>query len=346
MYSKISYFAFCWLALAGIAADGNAQGVLNPANPGPVQTSPVSPPRMPPETAQVRPTYVLGPNDQMIIRARDVDEINEKTFRIEEDGTMTLPLIGGIKAAGQTIQQLEADIAEKLKALVRNPQVNITVTVFRQDPVFFLGAFQRPGIYILEGRSTLVDMLMRVGGLQPTASRYIQLKRKLDAGPIPLPGAIEDPAAKISTVDISLGSLSDTVNPAEDVVLAPNDVITAGRSENIYVQGAFAKTGVVQLDERESLSALQVITMSGGFTPDAQPDKAMILRPVLNTARRAAIPVDLTKVMSTKANDYPLMPNDILYVPTHKNKLKGVGSVAKAAWPVATGIIFLILSRL
>jgi polysaccharide biosynthesis/export protein len=338
MHRKVQYLAIFWLAMAGIAADGAAQVIQNPANPA-------APAQAVAEPAQVRPTYVLGPTDQMIIRARDVDEINEKPFRVDVDGTILLPLIGSIQAAGRTVQQLEADITEKLKALVRNPQVSITMTQFRQDIVSFLGAFVKPGLYPLEGRQTLSDMLIKVGNVQPNASRYIKLTRRLEAGPIPLPGAAEDRAGNVSTVEINLGNLSDTINAAEDVVLLANDVITATKAEKIYVEGGFMKIGVLDMDERESLSALQVITMSGGFQPDAEPSKAKILRPVLNTSRRAAIPVDLSKVLATQANDFPLLPNDVLFVPTNKSHFKSVGKVLAVAAPIATGLIFYFISR-
>ena len=177
----------------------------------------------------------------------------------------------------------------------------------------------------------------------PNASRYIRLTRRLEAGPIPLPGAIEDPVAKTSTVDISVGSLSDTVNPAQDIVLLPYDVITVSKAEKIYVSGALGKTGTVELDEHESLSVLQVLTAMGGLSAEAEPSKAVILRPVLNTARRAAIPIDLTQILATKTNDFPLMPNDILVVPGHKQKK--FGDVVWKILPFVTGIIFYIIAR-
>lgn len=338
MYSKTPNFLRLCLAVAILAVGGAAQVIQNPANPAQAAQAPT-------ETAQVRPTYILGPGDQMLIRARDVDEIDQKTFRVDEDGTLTLPLVGEIKAAGRTVQQLEADIADRLKTLVRNPQINITMIQFRQDIVFFTGAFLRPGLYPLDGPHTLTEMLIKVGGLAPTASRTVRLTRKMEAGPIPLPGAIEDSERRVSTVDISLASLTDTVNPAEDIVLAANDTVTATKAEKIYVQGAFNKTGTLDLDERESLSAMQVIVMSGGLTADAVPAKAEILRPVLNTARRAVIPVDLKEVMSARANDFPLMPNDVLYVPVSRSHLRTVGKVLQYAAPISVGLIFFILSR-
>ena len=338
MSSKFSNCCFLCLALAGLTAEGAAQVIQNPANP--VQT-----PQIPPDTVQVRPNYMLGAGDQMIIRARDVEEINDRTFRVDENGVLTLPLVGEVKAAGRTVQQLETDITERLKTLVRNPQVNITMIQFRQDVILVSGAFAKTGLIPLDGRQTLAEMITKIGGLAPNASRNIRLTRKMESGLIPLPGAIEDSEARVSTVDISLGSLTDAINPAEDIVLMANDTITATRAEKIYVEGAFNKVGVLELDEHESLSAMQVIILSGGLTSDALPAKAQIMRPVLNTARRAIIPLDLKQIMLARANDYPLMPNDVLFVPSGKSHLKAIGKVLQVAGPMAVGLMFFIISR-
>ena len=48
-------------------------------------------------SVEVRPTYELGPSDQIMIHAPDAEELNDKTFRIEDDGTATLPLVGIVK---------------------------------------------------------------------------------------------------------------------------------------------------------------------------------------------------------------------------------------------------------
>jgi polysaccharide export outer membrane protein len=347
MHNKVSYFCSLCLALAGIAGAG-AQVIQNPAN-GPLQNpanAAVQTPQAPPDAPQLRPTYVLGPGDQMIIRAQNVEEIDQKAFLVDQDGTLPLPLIGApIKAAGRTIAQLEADIADRLKTLVRNPVVNITMIQFRRDIVYLRGQFVKPGLWPLDGRTTLAEMMAKAGGLTASASRTIRLTRKMENGPIPLPGVIEDREARVSTVDIGLGSLTDTVNPAEDIVLVANDEIVATKAEKVYVEGAFVKVGTLDLEERDSLSAMQVVILSGGFAPDAQPSKAQILRPVLNTARRAIIPIDLKQVMLARANDYPLLPNDVLFVPSSKSHLKSVGKVLQIAGPMSFGLIFYILSR-
>src|SRR5580692_11358455 len=102
--------------------------------PGQAQTQPLpaqnqQPKDLPPDS--IRPNYVLGPNDQILIRAPEADEINEKPFRIH--------------TAGMTLQELEADLVKRLAEFIRTPQVIVTVVQFHSEPVFLVGAFKNPG---------------------------------------------------------------------------------------------------------------------------------------------------------------------------------------------------------
>lgn len=293
---------------AGAAGAAPAAGAV-PAAPG-AQTS----------VESIRPNYELGPSDQIMIHAPEAEELNDKTFRVEDDGTATLPLVGVVKIGGLTLAQVEDDLKNRLKAYIRNPLVSITVVQFRSSPVFFVGQFLKPGIYALQGRHTLVEMMQSVGGLQTTAGRRIKVTRKTESGPIPLSSAVTDPSGKTSSVEVSLVSLTENINPADDIELQPYDVVSVDRAEQVYVQGGLAKTGAFDVNDRDYISALQLLSQAGGLSPDAIPEKAVILRPVLDTGRRAIIHIDLAKVLTTEGTDYPLLPNDVLYVPLKKKK--------------------------
>jgi len=313
--------------------------VLAAAMFAPAQQNPTTPDDM------IRPTYVLGPGDQIVLRANEVEEISDKPFRIDADGFITLPLpqLGRIKAGGMTVQALEAELVERLKTLVKVPQVTITVAQFRNEPVFFVGAFKSPGIYGLLGRRTLVEMLASIGGLQPNASRRIKVTRRAEFGKIPLPNAIEDPTNKVSSVEISMGSLRENVNPAEDIVLQPYDVISVERAEQVYIDGAVGKAGPVELGERDSISVAQAITLAGGLAKNAQAKKARILRPILNSSRRAEIDIDLTKVLKGETTDFPLQANDVLFVPESGSKERAITVATAVGIPLISTLIYLVV---
>jgi len=327
-----------WLLAVLFSLHGFAQQP-QPAPPAPGQGNQSPQPAELPADS-IRPNYILGPNDQILVRAPGVEEINERPFRIDAEGNINFPLIGRVRAGGLTQQQLEAELVKRLREYIVNPQVIITVTQFRSEPVFFVGLFRAPGIYALEGRRTLVEMISRIGGLQPNAARHIRVTRRLEYGTIPLPNAVEDPEKKISSVEISMGSLRENVNPAEDIVLQPFDVISVERAEMIYVNGEVGKVGGIELGERDSVSLAQALTLAGGFGKDANRSKVRILRPILNTDRRAEIDVDASRVFEGKENDVPLLPNDVLFVPRSytRSVLTVVGTASLA---ILTPFIYL-----
>src|SRR5689334_480140 len=64
---------------------------------------------------KIRSTYVLGPDDQFTVRGMHADEMLDKPFRVEADGSVRLPLIGTMTAGGLTIEQFELQLTNRLK---------------------------------------------------------------------------------------------------------------------------------------------------------------------------------------------------------------------------------------
>ena len=298
------------------------------------------PPALPAPAERLRPNYVFRPGDQILIRAFEMEEISERPFRIDADGYVNLPVLGRLKCGGDTVERFEALLLEALKKYVVRPQVTVTVVQFSSEPVFFVGAFKVPGIYPLEGRRTLVEMMSTIGGLQPTASRRIKLTRRKEFGEIPLPNANTTPDGNASTLEINMASLRENVNPAEDLVLQPFDVISVERAEMVYVTGEVARVGAFELQERDSISVIQALTLAGGLTQAADVKTVRILRPVMNTSRRAEMKLDLQGILEGRESDRPLLPNDVLFIP--KRSGLNLGRAMLVALPMAGSVASII----
>jgi polysaccharide export outer membrane protein len=301
-------------------------------------------PQIPTQLDQLRPNYVLRPGDQILIRAFEVEEISERPFRIDGDGFINLPIVGKIQAGGLSVDMLEAALIEALRKYVRVPQVTITVVQFSTEPVFFVGAFKAPGIYPLGGRRNLVEMVSGVGGLLPTASRRIKVTRRKEYGAIPLPNAVVAPDGSGTSIEVNMASLENNVNPAEDIILQPFDVISVERAEMVYVTGEVARVGGLDLQEKSSISVIQALALAGGISQTANPKVAWILRPVMNTSRRALITLDLDRIMKAEDHDMPLLPNDILFVPKAALLKRNLGRTLQIAAPMALGVTALIIT--
>jgi polysaccharide export outer membrane protein len=293
----------------------------------------------PSQLDQLRANYTLRSGDQIVIRAFEMEEISDKPFRVDSDGSVTLPVLGPVKGAGLTVGRLEESLSEMLKKYVRVPQVSITVTAFASEPVFFVGAFKAPGIYSLSGRRTLLEMITAIGGLQPSASRRIRLTRRVEFGRIPLSNSVVLADNTAYTAEINIAQ----TGPEADIDLQPFDVVNVQKAEMIYVNGQVAKTGGLELQDRDTMSVMQAIALSGGLTPEADTRTAYILRPVLDTTRRASIPLKLDKILAGREVDRPLQSNDVLYIPKESGFKRNIGKVLLVGLPVAASILSISL---
>ena len=109
--------------------------------------------------------YRIGAQDLLAISVFGVQELN-KEVRVNSNGQISLPLIGGVMAGGRTIPELEDDLAKKYSTgYLQNPQVSVFVKEFTSQRITLEGAFNKPGIYPITGRTTLLQGVAIGGGL-------------------------------------------------------------------------------------------------------------------------------------------------------------------------------------
>jgi polysaccharide biosynthesis/export protein len=261
------------------------------------------------------PSVTLGPDDQIAVRALGIEEIDGKPARIDPQGNIDVPLVGRIKAAGLTIEQLEAAIAEQLHKYVRDPRVTVTITEYKSETASVLGEVNTPGVYSLTDATTLLQVLSKAGGLRNEAGNRVEITRRGDAGPIPLESAKADGSGTFSTAEVNVRSLLEAKTPQQNILVKAGDVITVPRAELVYIVGAVHRPGGFVLNERESMTALQAVSMAEGIEKTSAPQRAKIIRSG-STSERQEIPVDLSKILAGQSDDVPLIANDILVVPT------------------------------
>jgi len=272
----------------------------------------------PPSVDQGVPNYVLGPEDQITIKAPQIPELTDRTYRIGQNGSLELPYLGVIKAGGLKIQALEELLIAKLKETIRSPQVTVIPVMTRNQPVFFVGSFRTPGMYPLTGNRTLLEMLGWVGGVTPNTARRITVTRRSDYSTVTLPGGEVDPVRKSSTLHIALSDGAFAIRPEDDIPLAPYDIVSADRGDKVYVLGNVGAPKSIELGERAMISVTQALAEAGGIAPLALQDRVRILRPISGTDRRAEIAIDLKRILAGTNPDVPLQADDVLFVPQSK----------------------------
>jgi polysaccharide biosynthesis/export protein len=269
-------------------------------------------------------TYLLGPDDQITVRVVDAEEITDKPLRISTSGFITLPMIGRVRAAGLTVEQLESDITDRLRKYIKEPEVSVTRDGMRSQPVSVLGSVRAPGVHQLQGHKTLLEIISMAGGMTEEAGPSAKITRRKEWGPIPLPDAVDDPTGEFSTADVPLRELLQGKNPAANILIMPNDVISVPKGEMVYVIGEVGRPGGIVLGGQHNVTVLQALSLASGPQRTAKTDGAKLLRVDPSSAKRTEIPVDLKLLLASKIDDIPMQPDDILFVPGAKNRALGI----------------------
>lgn len=273
--------------------------------------------------------YVLGPDDEIIIRGIEAPEVSNKPEKPDQpvligtNGDITLPLIGRVKASGLTVEQLEAELTTRFKEFIQEPQISVTVTVFRSQPVSVFGAVTKPGVVQLRGRQTLYEVLSMAGGPRETAGAILTVTRPRQSGEIPLPSAKADPTGQFSSVELNVQEILEGKNPAANIEIRPNDIISVSEASSnmIYVVGDVQHAGAFTLGGQRNVSVLRALSMAGGLGRTAKSDKARIVHEVAGEPKLREIAVNIRQILSGKAKDIDLGPDDVLVVPTSSRKV-------------------------
>lgn len=109
--------------------------------------------------------YRIGAQDLLSISVFGVEEL-KRDVRVNSNGQISLPLIGGVMAGGRTIPELESDLASKYAAgYLQKPQVSVFVKEFTSQRVTLEGAVTKPGIYPITGKTSLLQAIAMAGGV-------------------------------------------------------------------------------------------------------------------------------------------------------------------------------------
>jgi polysaccharide export outer membrane protein len=282
--------------------------------------------------------YVLGPDDQIVIRSIHCEEISDKPFRIQPDGYVNLPMIGQVKASGLTVSGLEIELDRLLRKYYVNPETSVAVMELRSQPVSVVGSVTNPGVHQLQGHKTLVEIISMAGGTKPDAGAFVKITRKLKWGRIPLPSAHDDETGEYSVAEVPLKDLIEGRNPVENIAMRPEDVVSIPPAALVYVIGEVKKSGGFVLGSRASLSVLEALSMAEGLQVRAAGSKARILRASDSGGERTEVPVNVSRILAGKDPDVPLQPSDILFVPNSSSKSAAIRTL-EAAIQIGTGLV-------
>lgn len=147
------------------------------AEPLPVEEARVTPSQSPAPTAAViaatpvfslASDYKLGPGDRLLVTVFNEKDLSVET-RLSDAGTLSLPLLGEIRAQGMTIGMLQGYLTEQLQnGYLTNPQVYVSILEYRQ--FFVNGEVNKPGGLAYQPGLTVRKAIALAGGFTARAS--------------------------------------------------------------------------------------------------------------------------------------------------------------------------------
>ena len=293
-------------------------GAQSPAStPEPVQSLAQAPARAPIQTsgsgqAPANPRaaaaqasnpneYHIGPKDLVAVRVFEEPQLNVDV-RVNEDGTIRLPLVGNVPAEGLTENQLAARLKKILESsLLQRASVSVEVLEFRSRPISVIGAVKKPGNLDVSGRLTLLEALTAAGGLAENHGNSVNVLRRAENG-------------LTDQVSISVDELLVKANPDVNIPIFANDLINVPPAVDltVYCLGEVATPGAYSFRSTERVTLLAVIARAGGLT-DRASKKILIKRPQPDGTAKEII-VHYKRIIAGQEPDVELQQGDVVVV--------------------------------
>jgi polysaccharide biosynthesis/export protein len=236
--------------------------------------------------------YVVGVEDVLKITIYNHPDLTT-TERVNGEGAITLPLLGEMKVGGMTTDQVAKKIAAGLAdGFIIDPNVSVFVVEFRSKKTIIMGQVNKPGIYMLSGNTTFLELLSQAGGLTKDAGDKATIKRKPSGT-----------AQGEGVITIDLKRLIEQGDISRDVLLVDGDNIYIAKAGVFYITGEIKNPAAYK--HEEGLTVIKAVTMAGGLTDKASPGRIRIIRKVEQKE----------KLIYNAGMDEPIHPDDIIIVP-------------------------------
>ena len=247
----------------------------------------------------------LGKGDVLNISVYDEPDLTISELPIRPDGKISFPLVGDIQADGRTVDEVNADLTNRLREYLLAPKVSVIVTSFNSLNYVISGEVVKPGIYPLVTDVTITAALARAGGLNKGQFRSSSVELA------DLTHAFIARQGKVLPVDFV--RLLRQGDMRFDIPLQAGDYISipSGLSKEVYIIGEVNKPALFAF--REDMPMSRTVALAEGFTRDADLSRIHVIRGSLSNPR--VIVTDFNKVIAGRQQDVQLEPGDVVYVP-------------------------------
>jgi polysaccharide biosynthesis/export protein len=136
--------------------------------------------------------YLIEPGDVLEISVWREEDL-QKAVIVRPDGGLSFPLVGNVQASGKSIEQLQTEVADKLKKYIPDPAVSVAVQQLSGNKVYVIGKVNKPGEFVVTRNVDVVQALSMAAGMTPyAAANKIRILRRDGGRQIAIPFAYGD----------------------------------------------------------------------------------------------------------------------------------------------------------
>ncbi|MDD5412948.1 MAG: polysaccharide biosynthesis/export family protein, partial [Methylobacter sp.] len=266
--------------------------------------------------------YLVGPRDILNITVWEHPELTIPAgeFRsaetagnvVGEDGTFFYPYAGIVKAAGRTVEEIRAELTEKLSKYIEQIQLDVRVTSYRSQRVYVVGEVAQPGIQLVKDIPlTVLEAINSAGGVKPNTADLRNVTLTRDG----------------KTYSINLLALYEGGDMTQNVMLKHGDVLNVADNDfnKIFVLGETTITGTSVVSSLQGRSRSLFMNKGRMTLAEALSDGGGVNQNVADAARIFVFRNGLNKPeifhLDAKSPDallladrFPMQPHDVVYV--------------------------------
>jgi polysaccharide export outer membrane protein len=244
-------------------------------------------------------TLLIGPGDALHVQVYDTPEMEQRA-RVTDAGEIPVNFLGNVKVANVTPGQAASEIERRLIAagVMLRPQVTVRVDSYATQNVSVMGQVMKPGLYEIDTRRKVIEVLALAGGLTDIADRHITIQRH------------GDPNQKI---EYYYSNVAGTAL-GDDPLVFPGDTVVIPKAAVVYVLGDVLKPGGYTVNTNNSkMTVLQALSLAGSPNHTAAVGKSKLVRKTPTGVEEIDLAVGA--MQKGREPDLALMPDDVVYVP-------------------------------
>jgi protein involved in polysaccharide export with SLBB domain len=221
------------------------------------------------DRVQVTPEYIIGPGDELVIRAWGQINVDYRQT-VDRSGSLYIPKVGSFTVAGVKYGDLHDYLNAEISRVFKNFQLSVVLGSLRSIQIFVVGQVRRPGAYTVSSLSTLVDAILASGGPSKHGSmRRIDVKRNGEV------------ATTFDFYDLLVNG-----DKTKDIKLLPGDVIYVPPvGPLVALAGSVNNPGIYEVKDKSTLR--EVLTYAGGVTNTVAAERIVVERIDEQHQRRA-----------------------------------------------------------